>query len=457
MNIALTDTLAEFASGLRYSDLDDKTVDKAKVFLMDYLSSAMAGQKVNKQFNDILFHTVAEMGEKTESTVLFYNKKLPALNAALMNGAIGHGADIDDGHRMAQGHPAVVTLPAILALAEAYHMSGRDVITAMVVGYDFFVRLGMTLNPYHVLHGAHTSGTAGAVAAGAAASNLLKLNPEETKSALGFSCMQAAGLMEVVESGQLSKGVNTGKAASNGVFAAQLAKSGAKSPDNVLEGKKGFLQAFANGYDPEEIVKDLGKVFRIHSCYIKLYPACRHMHCSIQIGKQLFEEKLITYQDIEKININLYQAGINLVGNIDVPVNEDGAKFSVKYALATAMYKGGYGLKDLNVVDSITPEIISLIHKMNIIRDDSLESREKGIRGTRIEFYLKSGEIKEYTVLVPKGDPEFFVTTEDIKSKLAFCADGLFDSKRQEEIFNIVENLENLSNIDGLFELLRNE
>lgn len=457
MGIALTDTLAEFASGLRYSDLDDKTVERAKILLLDYLSSAMAGQKINKPFNDLLFSTLSEMGVKDESTVLFYNKKLPAGNAALMNGAIGHGADIDDGHRMAQGHPAVVTLPAILALAQAYHMSGKEVITAMVVGYDLFVRLGMTLNPYHVLHGAHTSGTAGAVAAGAAAANLLKLNLEKTKSAFGFSAMQAAGLMEVVESGQLSKGVNTGKAASNGVFAALLARSGAKSPDRIMEGKKGFLQAFSNGYDPETIVKDLGKVFRINSCYIKLYPACRHMHCSIQIGKQLYEEKPFSFQDIEKIKISLYQAGINLVGNIDIPVNEDGAKFSLKYALATAMYKGGYSLKDLNVSSAITPEIIAMIHKMEIVNDNSLENREKGIRGTRIEFYMKSGEIKEYTVLVPKGDPEFFVTQEDIKAKLAFCADGFYDSKRQEEIFNLVSNLENLTDIDELFELLTNQ
>ena len=450
----LTQAVAGFAAKLRFADLDSATVERAKILFLDFLMSAMAGQKVNQVFNDIIFQAVSDMGEKQESTVLFYDKKLPAQNAAFMNGAIGHGADIDDGHRMAQGHPAVVTIPAILALAQKYSLSGQDVITAMVVGYDVFVRLGMALNPYHILHGHHTSGTAGAVAAGAAAANLLKLDAEQTKNAIGFSCMQAAGLMEVVESGQLSKGVNTGKAAANGVFATLLAKAGARSPDRLLEGKKGFLQAFAKDYAAGDITEGFGSGFKINQCYIKLYPSCRHMHCSIQIGRQLFSESPYPYAEIDQINIYLYQAGINLTGNIDIPENEDGAKFSLKYALATAMIKGSYDLNHLKVSETITPDIISLIKKMKINLDNSLENREKGIRGTRIEISLQSGDCHTYTVLVPKGDPEYFVTPEDLQFKLAFCAKDLYDEKRQQEIYAYVQQLETMSTLDGLFNLL---
>ena len=130
-----------------------RSSNQPKLVLLDYLASAMAGYKINRIFNDALWGVVSDMGGKKESRVLFQGARLPAPLAALMNAAYGHGADLDDGNRTAQGHPGVGTIPAVLALAEAHGLSGRDVIVAIVAGYDIFVRMATALNPVPSLPG----------------------------------------------------------------------------------------------------------------------------------------------------------------------------------------------------------------------------------------------------------------------------------------------------------------
>lgn len=452
MNVCLTHVLAEYVSNLRFSDLSKEAVDSAKLSILDYFISSIAGYKINRSFNDAVYSVLEEVGGKEESSIIFYNKKVPSLNAALLNGVIGHGSDIDDGHRMAQGHPAVAIVPAVIALAEAYGKSGKDIITAVVAGYDIFVRLSMAINPYHTLQGFHPTGTVGTIAAAAAASNLLRLSVSETETALSFACMQAAGLFEIIESGQCAKGLNPGKAASNGVFSVLLAKSGAESPTNVLEGKKGFFNGFGKDVNVNEIIKDLGKKFEITTCYIKLYPACRHTHGAIDASYILKKDKKVHNDSIEKINIYTYLSATKIVGNIDIPRNEDDAKFSMKYIFAVALEYGDFKLEHLNVADTINNNIRELIGKTAILYDDTLESRAKGIRGTRVEIILKDGSSETVTIELPKGDLEVPVTLADMRKKLGMCAEGIFDKESQDNIFDYLSNFDNIDNICPVFD-----
>jgi 2-methylcitrate dehydratase PrpD len=159
-----TDLLADYVHRLRFEDLPPHVVESAKLVILDYLASAMAGYKINKIFNEAVWTVVGGMGGKKESTVFFRRAKLPASNAAFLNSAYGHGADLDDGHRTAQGHPGVNVIPVALSLAEAHKLDGRDTITAIVAGYDIFVRLATAINPSHLSRGFHTTGTVGTIA-----------------------------------------------------------------------------------------------------------------------------------------------------------------------------------------------------------------------------------------------------------------------------------------------------
>ncbi|MEW6334539.1 MAG: MmgE/PrpD family protein, partial [Thermodesulfobacteriota bacterium] len=218
-----TDIFARYIHTLRFEDLPRHVIDSAKLLLFDYLASAVAGHKINRTFNDALWRVVGDMGGKKESRVFFHRAKLPAPHAALLNAAFGHGADMDDGNRTAQGHPGVAVIPVALALAEAHRLTGKDAITAIVVGYDLFVRLATAINPSHLSRGFHTTGTVGTFAAGGAAAKALGLDFEKTGHALAFAALQAAGLLEVAESGQMAKPLHPAKAAFAGILSARLA------------------------------------------------------------------------------------------------------------------------------------------------------------------------------------------------------------------------------------------
>jgi 2-methylcitrate dehydratase PrpD len=449
-----TDLLADFIHKLRFEDLPKNVVESAKLFLLDYLASAMAGYKINRIFNEALWSVVGGMGGKKESRVFFHKAKLPAPNAALLNAAYGHGADMDDGNRTAQGHPGVVVMPVALSLTEAHRLTGRDAILAMVVGYDIFVRLATAMNPSHLSRGFHTTGTVGTIAAGGAAAKALNLTLSKVRNTLSFAALQAAGLLEVAESGQMAKPLHPAKAAFGGILSARLAEAGAEGPREPLEGRKGFIKAFTDHIDLDILLKDLGKDFRISSCYFKLYPACRHTHAAIDAASNLRRSGIPSPDLLEKIKIHIYPAAINLTGSIYEPRNEDEAKFSLAYTVATALTKGNFTLQNLDVAKSFDGETRALVSKIEIISDPLLENRAANIRGARVELVMKNGTTRQEEVKLPKGEPEVPVTFEDIEVKMKSCADTVFPEDRLRAISRTVQKLENLKNINSLTRLL---
>lgn len=449
-----TDLLAGFIHHLRFADLPPDVVESAKLLLLDYLASAMAGYDINRTFNEALWRVVGGMGGKKESRVFFQGAKLPAPNAALVNAAYGHGADMDDGNRTAQGHPGVAVMPVALSLAEAHRLTGRDAIAAMVAGYDIFVRLATAVNPSHLSRGFHTTGTVGTLAAGGAAAKALHLSLDQTRNALSFAALQAAGLLEVAESGQMAKPLHPAKAAFAGILSARLAEAGAEGPREPLEGRKGFLRAFTDRIDLDILLKDLGKDFRISSCYIKLYPACRHTHAAIDAASSLRRDGLPSPALLEKIKVHVYPAAINLTGSITEPHSEDEAKFSLAYTVATALTKGNFTLQDLDVAKSFDDVTRSLVSKIEIISDPLLENRAANIRGARVELVMKDGTARQVAVTLPKGEPELPVTLDEIEVKMRSCAGTLFPEDRLRAIVRTVKRLDRLNDVGSLTRLL---
>ncbi len=449
-----TDLLANYVYRLRYEDLPGEVVESAKLVLLDYLASAMAGYKINRIFNEALWGVVGDMGGKKESRVLFQGTRLPAPHAAMMNAAYGHGADMDDGHRTAQGHPGVGTIPVALALAEAHGLSGRDAIVAIVAGYDIFVRMATALNPSHLSRGFHTTGTIGTIAAAGAAAKALNLPLAGVRNALSLAALQAAGLLEVAESGQMAKPFHPAKAAFNAILAARLAEAGAEGPRLPLEGRKGFIKAFADQADLDALGQDLGKKYRISSCYIKLYPACRHTHGAIDAALKLRQGGLFSPNALKAVKVHIYPAAINLTGSIYKPKNVDEAKFSLAYTVATALTKGHFTLKDLDAAKGLDKETRGVISKLEIVSEPKLENRAANLRGARVELVLKNGTTLREEVKLPKGDPEVPVTDEDMENKLRFCAEDVLPEARQRAILKTVKKLDRLENVSGLMKLL---
>ena len=444
MSKRVTDLLAEYVRNLRWEALSPEIVETAKLRVLDYLASAMAGYRLNRVFSDTITRMYQDMGGAKESQVLFSDLQLPAPNAAFLNAAYGHGADIDDGQRTAQGHPGIVVIPTAMALGETERISGKDLILSVVAGYDIFVRFASAVNPSHFNRGFHSTGTIGTLAAAGAAAKALQLDGIGVRNAIRLGAIQAGGLHEVSESAQASKPLSPAKAAYGGVLAGRMAQLGIEGPREALEGSKGFIKAFTDAFDCEILANGLGHKFAITTCYVKLYPACRHNHGAIDAAIRLHETNGTRLDAIDKIKVYIYPAAIKIVGSIFEPVSADEAKFSLPYTVATALLKGRFTLNDLDVRHSLDPRTQELIRKIEIVSDPALENRAANVRGARVQLLLKDGTSKEAAVKLPKGDPEVPVTKGDVESKLRLSAEGLVSADQQEALIRAVWGLENM-------------
>src|SRR5437764_8850134 len=188
----LTRTLAAQASAVTYDALPEPVRELARQCVLDYYGVALAG--ADDPLATILLDELAEAGGAAQASVIGHQTKLPALSAALVNGAIGHALDYDDVNLGMPGHPSVAILPGLIALAEQRRASGKDVVAAFVAGYETACRIGMALRPGHYDRGFHATGTVGCFGAAAACAHLLGLDADATAQALGIAGTQAAGL-----------------------------------------------------------------------------------------------------------------------------------------------------------------------------------------------------------------------------------------------------------------------
>ncbi|MEM3849036.1 MAG: MmgE/PrpD family protein [Zestosphaera sp.] len=239
MEANLVDQLAKFIYEVRYEDLPSEVVEKAKTCFLDYVGVALAGSRT--EFGETITKFVKQLGGVGESTVIGDGSAVPSVNAAYVNGALVHIHELDDGHRVAMGHPGASVISAALAVGEKVNASGKELIEAIVVGYDIFIRMGVAVNPSHFRRGFHTTSTCGVLSAAAAAGKLLGLNTDGLGNALGIAATQASGLMEVTRGESVIKPLQPARAAQSGVLSALLAQSGLTAPKTMLDGESGFL------------------------------------------------------------------------------------------------------------------------------------------------------------------------------------------------------------------------
>src|ERR1700743_3423219 len=159
----LTQVLARKSVALKYEDLPWKAHELARQCILDYLGVAVDG--AGDELVRLLPDEMTEAGGSPQASVIGHPTRLPALSAALVNGAAGHALDYDDVNMAIPGHPSVAILPGLLALAELRRSSGREVITAFVAGYETACRIGAALQPGHYNLGFHSTGTGGAFCA----------------------------------------------------------------------------------------------------------------------------------------------------------------------------------------------------------------------------------------------------------------------------------------------------
>jgi 2-methylcitrate dehydratase PrpD len=357
----LTWALAEQARSLSYADLPDDVRMLARQCVLDYVACALAGAQ--DELTGIVLAEMQEQGGAPTATVIGHSARLPVLSAALVNGAASHALDFDDVNIAMTGHPSVVLLSALLALAEERGSPGRDVLTAFVAGYELQCRLGLLLEPGHYnTLGFHATGTLGSFGAAAACAHLLGLDAERFATALGIAGTQAAGLKSMF--GTMCKPLHAGKAAYHGLLAARLARRGFTSRVDIVECPQGFARTHSPDFNPAAALAEPPGGFHIRNNLFKYHAACYMTHAPIEAARKLREQHGLTPDAIAAIRLRLDET-CDRICNIPAPRTGLEAKFSLR--LTTAMALAGVdtgGLDSYSEATAADPTLIRLRDKV---------------------------------------------------------------------------------------------
>lgn len=420
--------LCHYIAGLRYADIPAEVIDYTQLLIADHYVSAVAGHAYNSKFTQPLVEIVNEESADGKSTTLFQERKLPAGSAALLNAVFCHGADVDDGHREAEAHPGVAVNAAVLALAEEIGASGEETLTAVVSGYEVFIRVAKSILPSHLWRGFHTTGTVGTIAAAAACAKLMGLDAQGIEKAISLASTQTAGLLIVCESGQASKPINPGRAAQTGILCAKLAHKDVDAPENVFDSKKGFTHAFSDQYKPEMLIGGLGQHFEVLDTYVKLYPSCRHTQATMEAIKKCIRENG-PICDAKSIEIRTYPIAVDIVGHNRAPKTIGDVKFSIPYTAACVALYGDYTLENLANFEEEREKVLGFIEKITVVSDEMFDDIPNGIRGAEVLVTLQNGRSVSAMVPIARGEGTDRIDWPTLKEKACASCKGMSETQ----------------------------
>lgn len=439
--------MADFAANLKFESLPREVVEQSKLCLLDWLGAALAGSL--EPPSRIVASIVRDMGGRGESTVIGTDIKAPSVNASLANGVAGHAVELDDINEESIVHPAAPVMPAALAIAERDGLSGRDLLTAIVVGYEVENRIGRAMNPSHYRYW-HATGTCGTFGAAAAAGRLLGLDGEGMARAFGIAATQAAGLIEAF--GTMSKPLNPGKAAMNGVIAALLAQRGFTAPGSILEAERGYFRAASAESDPGKIAEGLGEGYQIMGTIFKRHASCGHSHAAIDAVLDIMERYGVGAEDVEEVVVRTYPIAVEVIGGNYAPKTPSEAKFSLPYCIAVALIHGRASLQEFSADMLADPRVRELSGKVKVCVDPEFANVRLG--SAKVELITKDGRVHSSRVDAPKGYPRNPMTRAELEAKFESLASLVLTGERVEGIIRAVGSLEGMDCVRELSELL---
>jgi aconitate decarboxylase len=373
METSPTARLAEFVAALKHQNLPPEVVRHMKLCLLDTIGCGVYGSTL--PWGGIIAEFVRSRGGLPEASVWGDAAKIPAEAAVLANGTFVHGFEMDDLHPRSILHPGSVTMPVVIALAEARGgISGRDALMAMIAGYEVGARVGMAVGAQHLRRGFHPTGTVGTFAAAAAASKALGLSAGLTVHALGIGGTQAGGLMAAQYSSMVKR-MHAGRAGQSGVYGALLAERGFTGITDILEAQYGgFCTTYAEQPDMGSLTSGLGEIYETLNVGFKPYCCCGSNHTSLDGVKELLGRHNLMPGQIGQLRIYTTLATKMHVGWPYVPESITTAQMNLYYCVAALLADGKIFVDQFQQERLIDPVILNWIDKIEVIHDPELDA-----------------------------------------------------------------------------------
>ena len=447
-----TEQVARYIADASFEALPSEVVEQGKKVALDILGVLVADSRL--KIGEIIIEFVRQLGGRPESSVIGADFKTSVVDAALCNGTLGHADELDDSHFASLTHPSCIIAPAALAVAERERSSGKDFITALVLGYDVQARIGVALDCRRLRdNNHHGSSICGNYGACSAASHLLGLDLMQTVYALGLTTSQASGILAwMTEDEHMAKSFQTGIASRNGVTAALLAKNGYTGPPSTLDDPKyNIFQAFSGGVeDFPPLVADLGSYFHIMGTGLKKYSAGRPIHAPLDGLLKIRREQKLTGNDIQEITVWLGKTPADIVDGRDTP------SIGLQYIMAVAAYDGKVEMEQSHSeARTKDPVVLDLRQRVRLERDDELERIFPRTRAGIVEVVTKDGRRFKERVDYATGSPENPMTKADVEEKTRSLATPVIGREKTERLIEMCRKLDRVDDMREVANLLR--
>lgn len=448
--------LSEYASSVRWTDLPSKAAAAAKRCLLDSVACMLGGSttRLGKQLDSL----VQRWGSRPECTVVGSAQRAVLPLAAYANGFLANVCDYDDNYFFL-GHPGAGIVPLALGLGEKGTVSGRELLTSIVAGYEVGIRLGIATAPSRerrlLVRGMSTWLIMGGTAAGG---RLLNLLPDQMANAFGLAAQNAPvpflkklGGGHVRPLSELKN--NFGWACMGAAIALELTQLGFQGPLRILDGEEGFWRmAGSDRCQWDQMTRGLGTQFEIENISFKAYPSCLGTHASIEALTKIMRELRVDGHHVARVAV---RGGKSLDRFNDYrPRTPTDAMFSIPYALSLALLGIKPGSQWWSECTLKDPEVLSMASKVELLPDSQIEDMEADKRHVEVAVYTTDGREGSAMAMqpLPPGDPG--LEQVDLEDKFMQLAAPVLGDQKASRALDQMLDVENLSDVSPVARML---
>lgn len=436
-----TRDLARFASAVRYGDIPAAAIARIKSSIIDSIGCSLFGATL-PWTQKVAAMAMAE-GAKQEASLMGMGKKSSVSLACLVNSTSGHAFEMDDIHKESIVHAGSIATPVAFAMAEARGLSGRDILTAMVAGYEVGTRVGNAATMSLFFRGFHPQGTSGAFVAAATAARALGLDAGQFQHALGIVGSQAGGLMAAQE-GAMVKRFHSGRAAQSGVYSALLAGDGFTGIVDVLEAPYGgYLSSYSDKPNPARLTDGLGQTWETLNVGYKPHASVTSIHTALDGFGEMLKEHGLTIDDVQKLEVGLSRmTHVHCAWEYKAQ-GVTAAQMNLFYGLAVIGIDG-VAFTDQYREDRLRdPRILAFIPRVVASVDPEIEAKGPPARhAARLKLHTRDGRSFEKLIMNRRGSPENPLSPQDIEHKFRHVVRSCIPEARAERIIALVNELE---------------
>jgi 2-methylcitrate dehydratase PrpD len=450
-----TRELARFAAETPDRAVPPEVLDRIKLSFLDGLGVCLRGTTL--PWTRMVRELVQHEGGNAVASLWGAGVRTSLTNAALVNGTAGHAFEMDDIHKESIVHPNSLAVPVALALAEADpSLSGRDIATALALGYEVGLRIGNAATTSLFLNGFHPQGTTGAFVAAATAGRLLRLDAALMQHALGIAGSMGAGLMAAQE-GAMVKRLHAGRAAQSGLMAALLAQRGFTGISDVVEASYGgFLSSLSRTPNVGRLLDGLGEDWEAGKVGFKMYPNVTSIHAALDGLRAILVEEGVAAPQIADIQVGCGHMTFVHTAWDYRPVGTTAAQMNMSYGLSVMAQRRNLAAGDYSDDAIADPQILAFMPRITIAVDPEIERRGPAFRhAARVDVRTSDGTSFRREVWHRRGSPENPVSRQEVEEKFAANVDRLLVPSAATRLQSLAAALDVLADAREIVDIMR--